>query len=269
MEFCFSFLGGDARQRYAAESLRREGHRVYTRFVPGLDDCGKLADGNIVILPTPVLDAEGRIRGTALTPKEAVELFSGDAAVFGGTTAGLQQIFPTITDTSQWEELAIANAVLTAEGAIGLAVDAIPGTVQGGRFLVIGAGRIGLCLARKLKALGGHVTVTARKSRDLAVIEALGLRADLTGVYQFGLDSYDCVCNTVPAAVFTDAQLGEFPIGCPMIELASAPGGFSREACEKSGLVYISGSALPGRTAPKAAGENLARALLRHLRSQG
>ena len=91
--------------------------------------------------------------------------------------------------------------------------------------------------------------------------------SDITGAYSLGLDRYDCVFNTVPACVLTSQQLRTLRPGCPMIELASRPGGFTRSDCQAAGLQYISGAAQPGRTAPLAAGENIARALLRHLRT--
>ncbi len=264
----FALLGGDARQLYLAEALRQAGHTVSTYAVPDMENTGNVSRAEVVLLPTPALDAEGRVRGTTLTAREAADLCPAGATVIGGKVRELKNIFPGITDCAAWETLAIANAVPTAEGALHLAMEAMPGTIQGSRFLVIGAGRIGLCLARKLKALDGIVTVTARKARDLALLQAMALDTAVTGRYECGLGGFDCVFNTVPASVLTEAQLRELPKGCPVIELASAPGGFPREACENAGLRYISGAALPGRMTPKAAGELLAREVLRHLEAK-
>ena len=50
-------------------------------------------------------------------------------------------------------------------------------TLQNARCLVIGAGRIGMLLARKLYALDAKVTVSARCTRDFARIAAAGLHA--------------------------------------------------------------------------------------------
>jgi len=262
-----ALLGGDARQKYLADALLQAGHEVSTYSVPGLQNSGDIHRAELALLPVPAADPEGRIRGTGLMPREAASLLSPAAAVIGGKIGAWKDIFPNATDCTEWETLAIANAVPTAEGALRLAMEAMPGTLQGSRFLVIGAGRIGMCLARKLKALDGLVTVTARKAKDRAALQAMSIDVAATGAYECGLGSFDCVFNTVPAAVFTPEQLRALPKGCPMIELASAPGGFTREACEDAGLRYISGAALPGRLTPKAAGEILAREVLRHLGS--
>ena len=52
------------------------------------------------------------------------------------------------------EELAVANAVPTAEGAIQIAMEQLPITIHGARVLVVGFGRVGRALAQRLAALG-------------------------------------------------------------------------------------------------------------------
>ena len=70
-----------------------------------------------------------------------------------------------------------ANAFPTCEGALQLAMEQTAFTLQNARCLVIGAGRIGMLLARKLYALDAQVTVSARCTRDFARIAAAGLHA--------------------------------------------------------------------------------------------
>lgn len=50
------------------------------------------------------------------------------------------------TDYLQREELAIANSVPTAEGAIQLAMEELPITISGARCLITGYGRVGQAL---------------------------------------------------------------------------------------------------------------------------
>lgn len=52
-----------------------------------------------------------------------------------------------IHDYLQREELAIANSVPTAEGAIQLAMEELPITISGARCLITGYGRVGQALA--------------------------------------------------------------------------------------------------------------------------
>lgn len=250
MKKSFTVLGGDARQRYLAQYLKKQGCTVHTFAVAEMEDSPLWREADIWILPTPAFSA-GRIRGTELTSGDIPQ----DKAVFGGKLGEKREGWE---DVLSWESLVIANAVPTAEGALQLAMEAMKTTVHGSRFLVIGAGRIGMCLAMKLQALGACVTVSARKERDFARIRALGMYPAVTGRYE-NLGMYDGVFNTVPAPVFTKEDLAQLQKDCFCMELASAPGGFPQ------GFPVIDGGALPGRVAPKTAGEAIADAILTKL----
>ena len=54
------------------------------------------------------------------------------------------------------EELTVANAVPTAEGAIQVAMEELPITLHGAQVLVVGFGRIGQATALRLAALGAR-----------------------------------------------------------------------------------------------------------------
>ena len=53
----------------------------------------------------------------------------------------------TVTDYLRREELCLANAVPTAEGAIRIAMEETARTLHGASALVVGYGRIGMALA--------------------------------------------------------------------------------------------------------------------------
>lgn len=271
----FAVIGGDGRQRYLAEGLSALGNVVRTFAVPGTEDTvNNLKDtlhlASCVILPMPLLDSEGYIRngrGLPLTPSQITDFLPPGARVFAGKpgcAAGVLSKAALLEDYSTWEALAIHNAAVTAEGALILAGRHMDATIQGSRFLVVGAGRIGMFLAQKLQALGGNVTVSARKERDLARIEALGLTADITKQYTLGLGGYDCIFNTVPNRVFTSEQMKTIADNCIIIELASAPGGFPPDA----GARILSGAALPGKMYPRTAGHLLLQEILKHIRPE-
>lgn len=272
MGYHFAVIGGDARQRYVAEELARVGCDIAAFAVSGLNDTHKtvgeaVSIAEAVILPMPAFDKNGFVRNEENQPISADEIAANlrnDAVVFLGKLDAHAEPFPAVSDYAAWEALAVENAVPTAEGAIQLAMEQLPKTIQGSRFLVIGAGKIGMCLAQKLAVLGAHVVVTARKDVDLARIRAAGWTADLTGTYGLGLGVYDCVMNTVPAKVMDAAQLEALKSDCLLIELASAPFGFDREECRLVGRKWLSGAALPGKVAPKSAGKLIADHILAH-----
>ena len=51
------------------------------------------------------------------------------------------------------EELAVGNAIPTAEGAVGIAIREYPGTINGAKCLITGFGRIGKNLAIILRGM--------------------------------------------------------------------------------------------------------------------
>ena len=67
------------------------------------------------------------------------------------------------------------NAAITADCALEIIEKEIPETCN---VLVLGWGRIGKCLSQLLRCKGFEVTIAVRKSADLAMIRALGGRAD-------------------------------------------------------------------------------------------
>ena len=94
---------------------------------------------------------------------------------------------------------------------------------------------------------------------DFLTIEQLSCTPDETGVYHLGLSQYDAVFNTVPAPVFSSAQITLLRPDCPYIELASSPGGIAPNAAKPA--AYIPAPGLPGKTAPKTAAAILFRAM--------
>ena len=115
----------------------------------------------------------------------------------------------TVLDYFAREELAVANAVPTAEGAVQIALEQMPITLHGSRVLVIGFGRVGRAVAQRMAALGARVTVAARRYESLAWAQAIGYGAEKTGQLAGWLCGYDLVVNTVPALVLGEAELAD------------------------------------------------------------
>lgn len=262
-------LGGDARQRYLSELLSSAQFSVRTFGVPGLPDSAPSAleaasQADAVCLPTPAI-ASGAVTGLPdLTPAQLLSALPPDTVVFGGGLGTfrslLQRTGTPYYDMLQNPALALANASVTAEGAILLALQAMPITLQDADVLLTGFGRIGKSLARKLKALGANVTLTTRRLSQFSTIEQLSCTPDETGVYRQPLSQYACIFNTVPAPVFSAEQIRSLSPGCVYIELASSPGGIAPDA-EKP-AAYLPAPGLPGKTAPKTAAKLLFRAML-------
>ena len=243
----FLFPGSDPRSHFAAEALRIHGCHVA--------DCAA-AQADVIVLPM----GEG-ISRELLTQLQPNQLIMG-----GNLGPGLNKLREhglRVMDYYTDPLLQYANAVPTAEGAIGILMERLPVTIQGTRCLITGYGRIGCVLAKKLQLLGAHVTASARKEADLGRILAAGLRAERTGHYRKPLDQYDYIVNTVPASVFSERDYANLRPDCLLLELASKPGGFDEALCHAHGLQCVRAPGLPGMCAPKTAGYAIADAILR------
>ena len=259
LQFCLA--GGDRRQLYLAGQLAAEGHTVYTAALADSADLSVLSWGDCVVLPMPPMDSAGMLHAPAVTEKipmrEVLSALRPEQHIFAGKVspalhAQAAELGLTIHDYLLREELAIANAVPTAEGALQLAMEALPTTIHRSRVLLVGFGKVGQCVADRFRALGAQVTVAARKAGQLALAESMGCTP--LPLYRLGQDnsSWDLVINTVPSPVLGRKQLTGtgFPV---LMELASPPGGFDMEWVESSGLRHIPAPGLPGKVAPATA----------------
>jgi dipicolinate synthase subunit A len=268
---CFGVVGGDGRQAAMAESIASDGYPVYAFGFENVDFTGNVRKTNFeetvkncenIILPLPVTKDGVHLKmddsGEQVVLDDTFAKHLHEKQVFGGKMDRLYQtsgLWGEIHahDYSLREEFAVRNAVPTAEGALGVAIREYPGTLNGSRCLVTGFGRIGKVLAWMLRGIGAKVTVSARKQTDLAWIEAFGYAA--TPTEQAGEGEYELIFNTVPAPVFGRSALMGMRGSPLIIDLASLPGGVDLQAARERGIRVIQALALPGKVAPKTAGE--------------
>lgn len=149
------------------------------------------------------------------------------------------------------EEYQIANARLTAEGAVALLR---PETgLSGAHVLLLGYGRIARLLARELQKAGALVTAAARSGEQRAWAEAEGIEALPLDALSDALDRFDVIIGTIPAPVLTEPLLALVRKDALLLELASAPGGIDAAAAHERGLRYIRAPGLPAKYAPERA----------------
>lgn len=267
-------VGGDSRFEAAEKVLRQEGFKV-KRISGGEENSREeMDDASVLLLPVPYT-ADGV---TVFQPDAAVPVplsavygcFQSGKTVFCGKAdpeiaKRAKEKGVTLIDFMNDEALAVKNAVLTAEGAVSLALDLLPFTLNGAGALVLGFGRIGKLLAADLKGLGAKVTVAARKPDDRAFAGAFGYGAVPFSELAEVIGKADVVFNTVPAAVLTEEELKIAGKETLLIDLASKPGGIDRNAAAALGLNAVWALALPGKCAPVSAGTYIAETVIRLL----
>ncbi len=277
-----ALLGGDRRQLYVAEMLSGAGLSVRTWGLPVTDLKKDIKDPgwqevtpgcDAVILPLPATrdgvhlftspEWEPPRMESLLAVMEGGYLLGGNLSEALLEAAGKRGI--RCRDYYRSERLQEKNALPSAEGAIAIALQALPVTLCGTKVSVIGYGRIGGLLAERLHALGARVTVAARRPEVRVAAEWRGADAvDLgdTAAFARVLSSSRVIFNTVPVRVLTRECLEVMAPNTLIIDLASAPGGVDPKEAESLGIEVIWATALPGRTAPESAGIYLGEEIL-------
>ncbi|MEE1319733.1 MAG: dipicolinate synthase subunit DpsA [Ruminococcus sp.] len=268
----FGIVGGDKRQLFLAKSISDSCYDVILGGFDKLQSTGAITladvktaifESDAVIFPLPSVRADGSINTpfsdrTVILDEDEIEALL-HKPVFVSMREKFLKAYPKLKDARVFdyaskEEFAILNALPTAEGAVECAMSRFEGTISGSKCMIVGFGRIGKILARTLKSLDADVTVCARKESDFAYISALGYKARNTRNLK-SVQGYDIVFNTVPAMIFDKTLLMNTDRNTLIIDLASLPGGVDFEAAHKFNTDAVRALSLPGKCAPRTAGE--------------
>lgn len=269
-------LGGDKRQLFAADELRKNGFEVYLAGFDKLESCGELK----IISPDEALDlcgvvlfpVTGAAAGVIDCPfsdncvlLDEIKHKLIDKLVFAGKSKSFGDI--EIIDILSDEEFAARNALPSAEGAVLVALESYEATLAGSDTLVIGYGRIGKRLSRLLKAMNSRVTVATR-SRSKASNIILDGNTPVNTAHLKTLSGYDVVFNTADALVVDKNILMNTDPDVLLIDLASLPGGVDFESGSELGFTALRALALPGKYSPRSAGKVVSDIVTRKLKEE-
>lgn len=275
----YLIVGGDMRQCYLA-NLTAKRNKVYVfGYEEKYFECFEKCNKNLIIvndihqikeavdflvLPIPCLSDEKKI----FAPLFSDDIFIDDIlsnvkildSVFGAMIDNelaqkLKNLGVSVYDYLLREELAVLNAVPTAEGAISIMMNELATTIFGTKCLLMGYGRISKVLVKYLTSLGVRVSVCARKYSDLAWAKIYGCEAVHMSNIKNNINTYNVIINTAPAVIFDKTLLGELSENCLVIDLASKPGGVDFETAKQLGIKTIWALSLPGKVAPISSGE--------------
>ena len=251
--------GGDMRQIYCAEKLSAK----YSVDVIGFDE--KQPDNKFydcIVFPVVPLDSDGNISAPysrkRINPEDTANMLKSHGIVFAGKPdSRFREIFSNfpVYDYMEREDTSLKNAVPTAEGAIAIALENLPVTLNGLKVLIVGFGRIGMALAEILKGFGADITTAVHNEKGTAKARICGVKSVYTDKMNtdFGL-----VFNTVPELIFDSELLKKFEDSTLFIDLASKPGGIDFSSAYELNKKVIWALGLPGKTAPVTAGQIIA-----------
>ena len=267
----FTIIGGDLRIIKLAKMLANDGNKVFTFGMEQSDElkkckdiifCEKLTEAvkqsEIITGPIP-FSSNGKEINTPFSERqisirEFMHVINAKVLIAGSITPEVYELandeYIEIIDIMKREELAVLNTIATAEGTIEILIANTNKIIHGSKILILGFGRIGKVLARKLAGLTAKVTCAARKDEDLAWIKAYGHMETNINAIGENLSEYDVIINTVPHLVLTEEKLKYVKEDCLLVDLASNPGGIDKRVAKDKNLKLIWALALPGKVAP-------------------
>lgn len=280
----FCVIGGDIRFNRLVNMLASNGNLVYAIGLKDSIDVSeyvrleeipkalKMAD--VVILPLPVsFDGVFVNASENILLSDIFKLIPKQSVVLGGKVSKdveriANEYNVAIIDYLKREEMAVQNAVPTAEGAIEIAMREMPKTIFESKCLVTGYGRISKVLAHILKSMGAKVDVCARKYSDLSWANIFGCGSFHISQLAQKSYEYDVIFNTVPSLIIDEKILKTLDKTF-IIDLASQPGGVDFKIAEKLGVKTIWALSLPGKVAPDTAGDIILNTVLNIIRERG
>ena len=268
----FAIIGGDLRIIKLAKMLADEGNIVYTFGLEKAEELkgheniifteklskAILEDVEVVIGPIPFssngININAPFSNTEISIRELVHYLNAKILIAGSIMPEVYSMatdeYIEIIDIMKREELAVLNTISTAEGAIEIAISNTNKIIHGSKVLILGFGRIGKVLARKMAGLSAKVTCAARKDEDLAWIRAYGHNETNINTLGENLGDFDIIINTVPHLILNKERLQYVKEDCLLIDLASNPGGIDKKETKARNLNLIWALALPGKVAP-------------------
>lgn len=212
-------------------------------------------DAKYVICPTPFSKDKVYITGTDIKCEKVLEICKGKILFAGAIPMSMKEELDKSNiiyyDLMDYDDLAILNAIPTAEGAIKVAIEKTDTTLCNSNILVLGFGRIGKVLSKMLSGVGANVYCEARKEKDLAQIKAMGYNGvDLNNLEDY-LPKVDYIFSTIPHLILDKSRLDLVKEDVCIIDLASSPGSVDFEYAIKKTLNVSLELALPVKVASK------------------
>lgn len=281
------FLGGDSRQKYACDFLNKNNIAAvaHLNFSLNKEIIDKIRSSLIVVLPLPASRDGEHINMISqdshkIRIVDIVDLISPNSILMGGMIdeeikTHLEERQIKYIDYYDLEVFQIKNALLSAEGAIFYAKEKFDGIIHGAKIAILGFGRIGKMLAYLLHAQGAKITVCARRDTDCVWSKLVGF--DGFKIKFSGNNSnvnlinneYDIVFNTIPYWIMNEEFAKSRNKDTLIIDLASKPFGIDGELVDKYKLNYYKELGIPGRYAPKSAGEIIGLIIRNYLSAKG
>lgn len=281
-------LGGDHRYLFLLTNLAEKnahlsiiGFDEYTFLYPNINheqlDNLDFSSFDAIILPVTGTSSTGEIVPTFSKQKiyitaDQIKNTNEHCIIFSGTS---NQFLKQITEHTERklitlferDDVAILNSIPTAEATLKLAIEHTNYTIHNANVFVLGFGRVGMTTARLFQQVGANVTVVARNDAHFARIKEMKMTSLHIEQLQNNIQNVQIIINTIPHLTLTREIIQLMTKDSLIIDLASHPGGTNFSAAKDYDIQALHALGLPGKTAPKTAGEILSNIISNILQS--
>lgn len=292
-EYDVALIGGDLRQTYLASLLEEYGYTIITfglnRNIQGCNlnythsSEHAISSSKTIILPIPFSRDKKNITGfnddisvnsQNLSIEDFLTYLQSNHYIFGGNIPEkviqiCQKKNISYFDFMKNDEIALLNAIATAEGAIAESICKSNINLHQSRALILGYGKCGKVLASKLHSLGAKVTIGARRKGSLVEAYTNGFEGVELDKLEFTIKDFDYIFNTIPDIIITNKLLLYLSSETTIIDIASSPGGVDYEAAKILNRNAYSCLGIPGKISPKSSAKILAEAIIPILKERG
>lgn len=277
-------IGGDQRLLFLANFLKDSCKQVQTYALEGaeglqgvthagsLEEAMQFAD----IIVTPVPFSKDGIHlltkdNTTIFLKDFSENLQQNQILFGGNISKMVLEVAkgknvACYDFMKMEDVALDNAITTAEGAIAEAITLSTQNINEENSLILGYGRCAKAIAQRMKGLNGKITIAARREEVRQEALAEGYSAVSLEEMVDHIPRTQFIFNTIPAMVLDARLIDMIHPDAVVIDIASSPGGTDFDACKKKGITAKLSLGLPGRYSPKTSAKILLRGMMSSLK---
>src|SRR5690625_1600980 len=281
-------VGGDARSIYMIEQLASKNATIYAIGFANIDfnsryvtkctiDNVLFISLDALILPVHGMDETFTVdqyfpTGEIKLSKKMFENLPQHSVIFTGTAKEpLKKLCQTVQRELivlyELEQVAILNALPTAEATLQLAMQHTRRIIHGQNVMLTGFGRVAKATARLFQAVRASVHIVARSETDLAAGKTQGLQAISLKQMNNLIPSMNIFINTIPQLIFSADHINDMSQQALIIDVASNPGGTDFSAAQILGIKAIHALGLPGKTAPITAGEIITEPVINRLLS--
>ena len=262
-------MGGDLRLVKLAPILEKENNQIY---ILGLEKAKELENSSnmricrnleqvlenaeIVISSIPFtrdgITINMPLSDNKIKINEFMNLMKDKTLIAGTISNNIYEKYKDveIIDIMKNEKLAILNTIATAEGAIKEIIENTQVNVHGSKIMILGFGRVGKTLAKKLDGLSAKITVVSKEEEELAWAEVYGYTNMQLNKIEDVIKDYDVIVNTIPHIILQGNILQKINKDTLLLDLASGEGGINKEEAQENKINLIKALGIPGKISP-------------------